>query len=241
MGTILGNFVHELEITNQNLLASDVDMNQYNPTNVHKGIRFQPQWNKPYVEDLAGLYPYHKNWQYFTDVIGNLTGDVNLGISALDLAPLLTPVKDYLSQRKYPKQFKYSAAKQMWKTQAPQIQQNGKYLQFPSAPANFLKNEEFKNYLGKILGPHLKVVMEVMYHCMLRAGKMRNDWMLHEMYAGKWSSVLNNFPYELSNQHFLLDIKKYIGKESVPYMPIYGRYTDQIELGHVTLKKDITS
>ena len=235
LGTLVANFIPELELANKHL--NDVNIsrleNAFVPTHTKNSDeqRQQPQWNRPYVEELAELYPYIKNWQYFTQIFGNMTGIPNLGVSALDIAPMLTPVKDYITQRKYPKQFKYTAAQQMWKTQEPGLQ-NGKYLQYPNKPANFLKDGQFKNYLGKLLGPHLEVVMEVMYHCMLRTGDIRENWMHHKLYDGKWGGILQ-FPFNLSSQHFVVDVQKYIGKNSPPFMPIYGKYTDNVEMGYV--------
>jgi hypothetical protein len=73
----------------------------------------QPQWNHPFIEDRYYIYPQIVAWQYFTDIVSNLTKIKNFGVSALDVAPILTPVPEYLTDRKYSQQFKFTVAQQV--------------------------------------------------------------------------------------------------------------------------------
>ena len=55
---------------------------------------------------VADMYPDRKAWQYYTDITGNLTGDASLGISALDIPAILTPVKSFFAGNKKSQQFR---------------------------------------------------------------------------------------------------------------------------------------
>lgn len=100
----------------------------------------------------------------FTDeIFDGLANAKDLGVSVLELAPLLDPVPSYPAYHKYPRQFPHTAHKQVEKTQPDYNSQKEAWLTV-AAPSFF----SIRNYFGKLLTPHLKAVMEVMYHCMLR-------------------------------------------------------------------------
>jgi hypothetical protein len=98
-------------------------------------------------------------------------------------------------------------------------------------PANFLTgtiNPEYKNYLGKLLGPHLLVVMEIMHHCMIRATPLRPNWItsLPEVYPKDLSQILP-LNHTLDGRAFHLNMNDYLKRDfdnlyDIAYMPIHA-------------------
>ena len=182
--------------------------------------RRQPPWNKPYFPKYAGLYPYMKNWQYFTNIIGNLTKNNQLKMSALDIAPILTPVKSYENYlASYPKQFKFTMAQHMWSS-GQEAGSKDKFSKiYPKRAPNFLSKI---NYFGDLLGEHLELVMEVMYHSILRAAPLRENWSENSVYQGALKEALI-FQQRKHDDFYTIKMMDFISNASFSYMPIHGR------------------
>ena len=222
MGTILSNFASESERTNMKFLIESRSFGAFESYHIYEeDERHLPPWNRPYFQEVNKLYPYLENWQYFTQVMEKMSNDPNLNVSALDVAPILTSVLSYSTQTRYSQQFKFTAAQQMWKDQENQMI-NGKLPLYPPEAANFFSE---KNYLGKLLTPHLLLIMEIMHHSILRAGSLRENWMHHKIYDNKWKDILP-FTHDLQNQPFSVKMRDIVTNNSLAYLPIHSYITD---------------
>ena len=110
--------------------------------------------------------------RYFFDIFAGLTNTEKgkLNISPYDIPAILEPVVDF---RKVPlvNLFDGTAFHHVKRTEPNYTfitqllyQENYGFYRAQPSPILFSK----PNYFGKILGPHLKAVMEIMYHCLLK-------------------------------------------------------------------------
>ena len=217
LGTLLGNFLKDIEVSTGYLLENFLNDPKYSEYFYLGGIEKIPPWNQPYFKELKKLYPNWENFEYFTHIVGNITKDKDLKVSPLDVAPILTPVEDYLTGKKYSQQFRWTVAEHMWNKGQEPLVIEGVKQKFASSPPDFLKE---KNYFGKVLGKHFEFIMEVMYHSILRPGPLRKNWMFHRVYGGNLKDALY-FNSTLTSKPFALNIEDYISKASFPYMPIH--------------------
>ena len=76
-----------------------------------------------------------------------------------------------------------------------------------------------RNYLGNLLSPHLFAVMEIMYHNMLKAGPLRDQWTetFPELYDFMKTSSDLEYSYD---PPITLKVVDYFGTETeLPYFP----------------------
>ena len=222
---MLSNYASEADLVRH--LKYEYKVNNLSPDFIVFPETGLPPWNIPFFEEFADFYPYREAWQHYSNIVGNLTNDPTLQMSALDIAPILTSAKSYLTGKRGSQQFRFTVAQHMWKTEPEKFETSKMYIEegnittvaaFPDNPPSFLNRH---NYFGELMTPHLLVVMEVMHHCILRAAPLRENWMHHSMYEGKWSQLLP-FAYNLNSQQFHLKMSDYIKKDSLSYMPIHG-------------------
>jgi hypothetical protein len=124
---------------------------------------------------LDPLEPWPALFQYFLEIFDGMVNKSDFGISVYDIAAILDPVPTYLAPHKQPRRFQSTIHEQKVKnnqTIANKEYFERYYLINHDHDPLFLKEN---NYFGKILGPHLKAVMEIMYHCMLRPRSIPRD------------------------------------------------------------------
>ena len=178
----------------------------------------------------------------------------DFGFSAIDIAPLLTPVENYIfkSRQYYSMQFSDTAFLLQAKTEP-----NKNFL-YPEEgfecsdtnnytcwrPAKFLTDE---NFMGQLLGPHLPVVMEIMYHSILRAKPM--DYKRFEqldLYKKHLESIMGIFPYDIDDTKRIHSMGEYIPgqNKTMIYFPVFStedpiRWNEETSLSTLTAA-DIT-
>ena len=114
---------------------------------------------------------------------------------------------------RYPQQFRYTVSSQFWK--------NNKNIGHESMPffSNIAPFLSEKNYLGKLLSPHIYVVMEIMYHNMLKAGPVRHQFTetFPEYYEFMKSSPKPKYGF---NTLYQINISDYLGQNNkLSYRP----------------------
>ena len=125
---------------------------------------------------------------HLESIFNAMTGQANTGISPLDISAILHPTETYQGRHKYPMQFSFSILRQKsikagnpgliksleqlrsvltdLKAIQRETRTNASLIEKDTKDLFFFKN----NYFGKYLGKHLEVIMEILYHGMLKPG-----------------------------------------------------------------------
>ena len=101
---------------------------------------------------------------------------------------------------------------QFWKKNKSSGSKDNPYI---SKVAPFLLK---KNFLGEILNPHLHVVMEIMYHNMLKAGPLREQFTetFPEFYGFMRNSTTPKFGFD---SLYTFNVSDYIKTDELPFHP----------------------
>ena len=129
--------------------------------------KFHHDWNRPVVWLIPFINPsMEKLRDYSKDIMKNLTKNASFPISALDVPALLAPVPNYIYPRNFQEQFPESIGQLIRDTEpdyfeAVDILTTTTFVDYP-------KLLNMPNYIGKLLGQHISLIMEIMFHSTLR-------------------------------------------------------------------------
>lgn len=164
-------------------------------------------WNNP--ANNRRTYNQVEMHLLYEDIFNRFFGS-RANVSIADIAPILTPAKNYIDDRRYSIMFRHTVF-----TQASQTQYLGgsQYSYLDQIPKFLLK----KNYFGQLFSSNLAQVMEIMYHSTLRAGSFRDEWMKEsKLYPG---GVQRLVPFPLINSTLFYPKVEDYQRETLSYSP----------------------
>jgi hypothetical protein len=151
------------------------------------------------VPDLISSFKYFQ--AIFDGMVGITETNETLGINPFDMPAILSPVPRYAAHQKYPRQFTNTAGEQhkRWLKSHTQDQLEAWTNDVDQKAWPFFYEP---NFLGKVLGPNLIQVMEVMFHCMLRSKPLiRRRFKQKTRLYGDLPNIMK-YTIELENEPF---------------------------------------
>jgi hypothetical protein len=190
-----------------------------------RGILFRPENDLNWFYSVAdGDHIQSLNEILFKRIFRGLNMNPDLEMSPYDLPAILAPVENYFAVNLYSKQFSRTLQDHM-------VLLNSSVFEHIDWRRNFvMKPEPFKihNYFGKYLGPHLKAVMEVMYHCMLRTRSItrRRYTEKNDLYQDIENFMM--YPIDLDDEPFNPSWDDYKSYDKTPYW--YGMFDEDFQI-----------
>lgn len=172
------------------------------------------EWNNPAIN--SSTYDQLQMNQLYVDLFNKLFNS-NANVSLADIAPILTPMPNYVDDRRYSVMFRHTAHTQAVQTQGL----SGPTFSYLDQLPTFLTKT---NYFGKLFGANMLQVMEVMYHNSLRVGRFRDNWFRHpDLYSRHRLEELLPFQLGLDDNVTMHAKVEDFAKEELSFRPVLER------------------
>jgi hypothetical protein len=122
-----------------------------------------------------------------------MTNGSSTGISAYDIPAILDPVSSYWKPQLVLRRFPSTVVQQ-------KIRDNKTNHLYEAMTGHYQEYAVFKekNYFGKVLGPHLKAIMEIMFQCMLRPVSIPRERFFQDSLSDLYANLKNYMKFPIS-------------------------------------------